>query len=163
MKQLKKVAIGLGSNLGDRKKNILDAVQMLANEFLDEMRVSPLYETAPYGVTDQPAFFNAVVVGMSEWKPPAIVNYLKSVERELGRETVVKNGPRIIDLDLLVWDDAVWQSEGVVVPHPGLAERDFVLIPLQDVWPSFQHPVLKKTVSELLSSLQTQFVLSKVP
>lgn len=148
-----KIAIALGSNLGDRTKNLNSAVERLSDEFLEDVKVSSFIETEPWGITDQPKFLNGVIVGLSEWKPPAILNYLKNLERELGRTQTVMNGPRVIDLDLICYGDKIWESEGVKVPHPRMATRDFVLRPLQEVWPDWIHPELHQTVSELLSKV----------
>ncbi len=153
MLQLTKVAIGLGGNQGDRLDFLKRAAERLAEEFLQEAKASSVYETEPWGVTDQPKFLNAVVVGLSEWKPPAIVNFLKTLERDLGRKQTERYGPREIDLDLLVYGSVEWSTEGVVVPHERLAERDFVLMPLAEVWPDWRHPRLGKNSAELLSSL----------
>jgi 2-amino-4-hydroxy-6-hydroxymethyldihydropteridine diphosphokinase len=149
MLQKIKIAIALGSNLGDRKVTIEKAFERMSEEFLEGAKLSTLHETKPWGIKEQPDFLNAVAIGYSEWKPPAIVNYLKNLERDLGRTNTVKNGPRVIDLDLLIWGDHKWDSEGVTVPHPGMTERDFVLLPLKELWPEWVHPIKKKSVREL--------------
>ncbi|MFM8315612.1 MAG: 2-amino-4-hydroxy-6-hydroxymethyldihydropteridine diphosphokinase [Deltaproteobacteria bacterium] len=153
MKQKIRVAVALGSNLGEREKVMGQAVERLKEDLLEESRLSSMIETEPWGIKDQPQFLNAVIVGWSEWKPPAILNYLKSLERELGRTQTYLNGPRVIDLDLICYGELVWDSEGVQVPHPRMFNRDFVLRPLCEIWPNWTHPILKKTASELLSAL----------
>lgn len=155
-----RIAIGLGSNLGDRHVFLMKAVSELFEEFLEYPSASLIYETEPWGISEQPKFLNAVVVGESEWKPPAIVNYLKELERRLGRTQSVQYGPREIDLDLLVYGDKFWDSEGVAVPHPRMEERDFVLVPLKDVWPTWVHPVTNQTVDQMISNLRSQGPLS---
>lgn len=145
--------MGLGSNLGDRISFLQSAVQRLGEEFLEEMRISSVFESEPWGIKSQPKFLNLVVRGRSEWKPPAIVNYLKNLERELGRKSGIVNGPREIDLDLLIYGERVWDSEGVRVPHPRLGERTFVLLPLVEVWPDWRHPESHRTSSELSEAL----------
>jgi 2-amino-4-hydroxy-6-hydroxymethyldihydropteridine diphosphokinase len=155
MNQKVKIAIALGSNLGSREKNIRLAAQRLQEDFLEEARLSNLIETEPWGLKEQPRFINAVVVGVSEWKPPAILNYLKNLERELGRTSSGLNGPRVIDLDLICFGQEVWDSEGVQVPHPRMANRDFVLKPLCELWPDWVHPELKQTSQELLNRLKS--------
>ncbi len=149
-----KIAIGLGSNLGDREKNIRKAFERLQEEFLFEAKLSTLIETPPWGIEDQPSFLNAAAIGLSEWKPTAIVNYCKLLERELGRVDAVKYGPRLIDLDLLLFGEETWKSEGVVVPHPEMHKRSFVLMPLVELDPNWIHPIEKKTISELLVKLK---------
>lgn len=150
----KHIAIALGSNLGDRLGIIQEAVSVLKTEFLENAVLSSVLETPPWGITEQPAFLNAVIVGDSEWKPAAIVNFLKNLERSLGRKSREKNGPREIDLDLLAVEDVVYEGEGVQVPHPGLQDREFVLAPLSEVWPDWVHPLSKKTTLELRADLK---------
>jgi len=148
-----KVAIGLGSNMGERFQNLKKALDHITEEFLEDAAMSSIYESKPWGDPDQGDFLNAVMVGSSEWKPPAIVNFLKNVEREMGRTATRKFGPRLIDLDLLIYGEENWNTDGVVVPHPFLQERHFVLLPLQELWSNWRHPVLRKSVEELLSDL----------
>ncbi|MGE3759366.1 MAG: 2-amino-4-hydroxy-6-hydroxymethyldihydropteridine diphosphokinase, partial [Pseudobdellovibrionaceae bacterium] len=105
-----RIAIALGSNLGDRKTAILKAVEIMADDFLKKHELSAIYATEPWGITDQPRFLNAVVVGETDWKPPANLNYLKDLERKLGRTETIKNGPRVIDLDLIVFGNETWES-----------------------------------------------------
>ncbi len=153
MKQKVKVAIALGSNLGDREKTIRVATQRIQEEFLENVIVSSLIETEPWGIKEQPKFLNGVMVGISEWKPPAILNYLKTLEKELGRTHTVINGPRVIDLDLVCYGDQIWNSDGVKVPHPRMSTRLFVLAPLNEVWPDWIHPELNKSPSELIREI----------
>lgn len=141
--QREKVAIALGANLGDRLRALEQAAARLAEDLFDgsdEVRVSSVYETTPWGIADQPAFLNAVIVGLSEWKPPAIVTFLKSIEREMGRQEGPRNGPRAIDCDLIAWGNHTWASDGVTVPHPRWRERDFVILPLREAWPDWTPP-----------------------
>ena len=152
MKQLTKIAIALGSNLGDREAFLRGAAGAFALEFLERASGSSIYETEPWGISDQPKYLNAVIVGWSEWKPPAILNFLKQIERDLGRKATVRYGPREIDLDLLAYGEFTWKSEGLVVPHERLAEREFVLVPFAEVWPDWRHPILGKTAGEILAA-----------
>lgn len=141
MNQANRVAIALGSNLGDRLATIHAAIARLKEDALEEAVVSSIYESPPWGpIADQPAFLNAVIVGVTDWKAPALLNFLKSLETELGRKTGPKYGPRVLDLDLLAVGDVVWKGEGIEVPHPRLTERDFVLLPLAEVWSRWIHP-----------------------
>jgi len=162
-KQLHKVAIGLGSNLGDRLKNLSAAASRLSEEFLQDAISSSVYESEPWGGVEQGRYLNAVLVGFSEWKPPAMVNYLKNLERELGRTENIRNGPREIDLDVLAWGDESWSQEGVEVPHPRMQVRDFVLLPLAEIWPEWVHPSFGKDVPSLVRDcLKTQPATAKV-
>jgi 2-amino-4-hydroxy-6-hydroxymethyldihydropteridine diphosphokinase len=137
-----RVAIGLGSNLGDRERNVREAVRLLERVVAVE-RFSSLYESAPMYVEDQPAFLNAAAVGVTDLGPRTLVAALKRIEAEVGRTPTVPNGPREIDLDLLLYGHLVLVSKGarpVQVPHPGLTERRFVLEPLAEIAPDFFVP-----------------------
>lgn len=150
-----KVAIGLGSNLGDRATLIKAASFRIEKDVMKGgFRMSRLYETAPWGILEQPSFLNAVAAGETDWRPPAIVEYLKLVEQELGRKVRIKNGPREIDLDLLCWGPEIVSAPGVEVPHPGIPEREFVLLPFNEVWPDWIHPKLGLSTLELLNRFQ---------
>lgn len=157
MMQKRQIAIGVGSNQGDRLQFLQRAVELLVAEFLESATVSSVYESEPWGVTDQPKFLNLVVRGLSEWKPPAIVNFLQSAEASLGRSATFRWGPREIDLDLIVFEQEIWESDGVSVPHPEMLSRSFVLLPLAEIWPDWTHPAEKRTAGQLAEEcLKTQ-------
>jgi 2-amino-4-hydroxy-6-hydroxymethyldihydropteridine diphosphokinase len=150
LNQFVEVAIGLGSNLSDRQKKIEEAALILASEVLEDAVGSCVFESNPWGdIKDQPNFLNAVIRGKCEWKPPALVNYLKNLERQLGRRPGPRFGPRVIDLDLIAVGNMIWDTDGVKVPHPYLQERDFVLLPLKEVWPTWVDPRSGKSVEKL--------------
>ncbi len=152
-----RVYIGLGTNLGDRWRNILRAIEALRS-VMEVDRVSPVYETAPWGYVDQPPFFNAVVEGRTDKEPLALLDELKRLENELGRRPSFRYGPRVIDLDLLLYGSRVLVHPRLVLPHPTIPERAFVLVPLADLIPDFVHPVLKKRISEMLAEVDTSTV-----
>lgn len=128
------ILIGLGSNLGDRKKNILTAIQKLSQgEDISIDRVSSLYETKPVGVTNQPDFINGAISISTNLSPRALLAVCLIVECEMGRIRDERWGPRNIDIDILVYHDLIIQDEVLQIPHPRLCERAFVLIPLQEI------------------------------
>jgi 2-amino-4-hydroxy-6-hydroxymethyldihydropteridine diphosphokinase len=147
------VAIGLGSNVGDRRAHLDYAAARLAT-ILEGLRISRYLETAPFGVSeDQPPFLNAVVVGEVSISARDLLNQLLAIERERGRERPYRWAPRTLDLDLLLYGDAIIDEPGLAVPHPRLRERRFVLEPLAEVAPNRVDPVTGLTVGELLNQL----------
>ena len=140
--------VGLGANLGDREGTIRAAVAQLP----DVVAVSPLRETDPVGITDQPRFLNGVAALETELGPRELLDVLLAVERRLGRERRERWGPRTIDLDLLLYGDEVIDEDGLAVPHPHLHERRFVLEPLADLAPKLVVPGLGR-VEDLLAKL----------
>ena len=142
------VYLSLGSNLGNRAGNIYGALRRLAaNIELDE--ISTLYETEPVGLADQSWFFNLVCRAQTNLSPEALLTLAKTIERDMGRKKTVRFGPRLIDIDILMYDNLVLSTPQLEIPHPRLHERGFVLIPLSEVAPHLIHPVLQKSVSEL--------------
>ena len=147
---MKTVYLGLGSNLGDRGANLQAAIERLASPELRVLRVSPVYETEPMYLTAQPRFLNQVIEVETELFPRQLLTRINKVERAMGRVRAQVNGPRIIDVDILLYGDAVIRSPGLEVPHPKMTERRFVLEPLAALSPDLRIPGTKKTVRELL-------------
>ncbi len=145
--------IGLGSNLGDKKRNLQAALAKLAARKIRIQRVSSFLETEPYGVTDQPRFLNAVCSVQTELAPVQLLRVLLATEEELGRVRLRHWGERTIDLDLLMYDDLCMNTLELKLPHPDLQNRDFVLLPLAEIAPELVHPVLQKTMAQLKQEL----------
>jgi len=147
--------IALGTNLGDRLANLHAAIETMRPE-IHVQDESHVYETPPWGYEDQPAFLNMVVKAETGLGPESLLTYLKQLELDLGREQNFRWGPRLIDLDILFYDDLVIDTPPLVIPHPRLQERAFVLVPLLDIAPELIHPLLHKNISDLLAGLNPQ-------
>lgn len=144
------ILLGLGSNIGDRQQNILQAIDKLQkHKAIVVEKISPLYETEPFGLKEQAAFLNAVLEITTELSPEALLRFCQQIELELGRERKMHWGPRTIDIDLLIFDQVKIKTKELILPHPYLADRRFVLIPMAKI----TNDVIVKglTATELLS------------
>lgn len=150
---MKGVFIGLGSNIEPREKYLEQALIAL-KEGMKVERISSIYQTKPMGYLQQGLFLNAVLEGITPMSPPLLLSFLKGIEEDLNREKGIPWGPRTIDLDILLYGDETFSSEDLIIPHPRIGERPFVLIPLMEI---YEGPVLKgKTARELLSFLEVR-------
>jgi len=148
--------IALGSNVGDKKGNIALALSLLTkSSSVQIQKRSSLYITEPAGYEDQEDFLNMVIKIYTELSPRELFSLCKSIEKEMGRVTEIRWGPRVIDLDILLYEDNIIKEEDLVIPHPRMHERAFVLIPLAEIEPYLVHPVLGKDIKNLIKELKT--------
>jgi 2-amino-4-hydroxy-6-hydroxymethyldihydropteridine diphosphokinase len=152
------VYLALGTNLGNRLVNLSTAINSLTPQMIVKKK-SPVYESPPWGVTDQPAFLNQVVMAETYEGPERLLKHIKRLETALGRVPGIKNGPRLIDIDILFFDDIMLETASLVIPHPRLHERAFVLVPLADIAPDLMHPVLYKSVREMLADVNSAGII----
>ena len=146
--------IGIGSNLGSREENCLRSIDFLKEEGIVIRKRSALYETEPWGVKDQPGFINAAVEIETDKGPQGLLETLNRIEKIMGRTETRRWGPRVIDLDILFYDDLAIDIPDLQIPHPAMHQREFVLRPLSDIAAGKVHPVLQKTVRELLAEVK---------
>lgn len=146
------VYLALGANLGDRLSNLHAAIRSLPPK-VHVRAESRVYETPPWGYTEQPPFLNMAIQAETDLAPAALLSYLKHIEAQIGREESVHWGPRLIDLDILFYDDLTLNSPDLVIPHPHLHERGFVLVPLADLAPDLEHPRLRRRIRDLLATV----------
>ena len=151
------IFLALGTNLGDRETNLRHAKDSLTPD-MTILQESSIYVTPPWGYTDQPEFLNQVIEVQTALEPFPLLQTLKQIENEMGRVKTFRNGPRLIDLDILFYGERVVELEGLQVPHPRLHLRAFVLVPLNEIASEFIHPVLGEGVSTLLLKVDPQGV-----
>jgi 2-amino-4-hydroxy-6-hydroxymethyldihydropteridine diphosphokinase len=153
----------LGTNLGDRAANLAQALQWIEKEIGTLTRQSAIYETEPWGVTDQPTYWNQVVAVSTYLTPHETLTNIHKIEKTLGRQRRIRWEARLIDIDILYIDNQIINEEDLVVPHPRLAERRFVLVPLAEIAPDFVHPALQKTNQQLLDACTDALEATRKP
>ena len=147
------VFIAIGTNLGDKEENIRQSIKKMEQNNIHIIKKSNVYKTMPYGYKNQPVFLNCAVQAETMLSPEELLYTLLSIEKQMGRKRKIHWGPRIIDLDIIFYDNLIINSSNLKIPHPDMQNREFVLKPLCDIAPNFVHPVLHKTMKELLKEL----------
>jgi 2-amino-4-hydroxy-6-hydroxymethyldihydropteridine diphosphokinase len=160
---LKRVYLGFGSNIGDREENIRRAIEILQAEGVKLLRLSSFYETEPIGFEKQRWFLNAAGEFETDLFPRQLLHRMQRIERELGRRRAVVNGPRTIDIDILLFGESVMKTGELEIPHPRFRERRFVLAPLAELNPDLRDPVSRRTMAELLEDVKGQAARKLVP
>lgn len=153
-----KVFLGTGSNIGDRLAGLQHAARALQEMCQVELQ-SSIYETQPWGFTDQPAFLNQVLKATTELDPFDLLAEVKLIETDMGRTPTFRYGPRIIDIDILFFDDLVLDDERLTIPHSRITERAFVMVPLDEIAPFLVHPRLQRTIHDLIAEVDTSGVV----
>ena len=146
------VFIALGSNIGDRMKALKQASDLLPPDIIP-VSFSKVYETPPWGYEDQSTFLNQVIKTRTHLSPCEVLKRLKEIERELGRQPIFRYGPRLIDLDILFYDETEYKTEELTIPHPEIANRAFVLVPLMEIAPNYIHPVTHKKIVDMAAQV----------
>ncbi|AKA70800.1 2-amino-4-hydroxy-6-hydroxymethyldihydropteridine diphosphokinase [Clostridium scatologenes] len=147
-----KAYIAIGSNMGNKEKNLLSAIELINKSIVTKVvSVSKFYETEPVGYVDQENFLNGAIEVKTLLSPKGLMKFLLEKEKELKRERIIKWGPRTIDLDILLYDNLVTFEQDIVIPHPRMEERMFVLKPLSDIAPYIVHPLLNKRIVDLMN------------
>jgi 2-amino-4-hydroxy-6-hydroxymethyldihydropteridine diphosphokinase len=151
-----------GGNEGDRYLNMQQARTNIEHICGRLLQVSSLYETSPWGKTDQADFLNQVLLIETKWRPMELLKILLQIEEKGGRIRTVKNAPRTIDIDILFYDNLVLEEPGLTIPHPRIADRRFVLEPMNEISPEFEHPVLHKSIHRLLLECTDELAVKKI-
>ncbi|HEY3456387.1 MAG TPA: 2-amino-4-hydroxy-6-hydroxymethyldihydropteridine diphosphokinase [Bryobacteraceae bacterium] len=161
---IKRAYLSLGSNLGNLEENLGRALALLESERIHVVERSSIYETEPQDVTDQPWFLNMAVACETRCFPLQLLTAVRDVERQMGRVRRIRRGPRVIDIDILLFgNNAVMDTPRLIVPHPRMLERRFVLEPLLEIAPDLVHPVTRRPLRDYLSGVKTQKLRLKRP
>ena len=152
----------IGGNLGNRSANLQNALHQIEKNCGKILDLSAIYETAAWGLTNQPSFYNQAVIVQTDLAPKVLMEELLSIETNMGRIRSIKLGPRLIDLDILLINNLVLNTETLILPHPAMEERRFALLPLAEIAPNLVHPILQKTIQELLMDCKDQLDVQKL-
>ena len=159
---MNRVFIITGGNLGKKNQNLQHAASQIEDKIGNIIEQSSIYETAAWGITDQPTFYNQVLEVHTKLFPEEIMKILLEIEKHMGRVRTIKNASRKIDLDILFFNNEIIKSENVTIPHKEIPNRRFVLTPLNEIAPDLIHPDLKKTIHELLNDCKDQLEVKKL-
>lgn len=151
--------LSIGSNMGDRAANLRGAIGLIEKNIGKIAKKSHVYETQPWGEPNQESFYNQVVMINTSLEPRDMLEKISRIEREMGRERKEKWGPRIIDIDILFYGKRVVRDKGLEIPHPELHNRGFVLVPMMEIAPEFEHPLLQKPIDELYMECKDESVV----
>jgi len=157
-----RVILALGSNLGDRCANLRQALEEISAQVSID-KTSSIYETPPWGYIEQPVFLNQVLSGWTSLNPTELLDFLKGIERKMGRVKNFKNGPRLIDIDILLFGEQIVDTEILVIPHPRMLERGFVLLPLSEIEPDLIIPGSNNNVADFLQKVDQTGILKIDP
>ncbi|HKF52087.1 MAG TPA: 2-amino-4-hydroxy-6-hydroxymethyldihydropteridine diphosphokinase [Candidatus Acidoferrales bacterium] len=158
---MKTAYVSLGSNVGDREQQIAAAIQALGARGVRVVRQSSIYSTEPVDVATQSWFLNCVLEIETDLMPRQLLRTFKEIENELGRKHTVRRGPRVIDLDILLYGSSVVETPDLQIPHPRMTLRRFVLVPLAEIAPALRHPVENKSVEELLAETEDRSIVHR--
>ena len=150
--------LSLGTNLGNRTENLKQAITSLPPQMTVKKK-SKIYETPPWGYTDQEPFLNQVILATTYLEPEPLLKHLKRLEVALGRKASFRYGPRLIDIDILFYDDLILETPALIIPHPHVHERGFVLVPMMDIAPDHVHPATKKSTREMIALCNTEGIV----
>jgi 2-amino-4-hydroxy-6-hydroxymethyldihydropteridine diphosphokinase len=157
---MNKIFLITGGNIGDRKKNLETAAGLIQEQVGTIIESSKIYETDAWGITNQPAFYNQIHLVESKFSAKEILNKILNIEAEMGRVRTIKNAARIIDIDILFFNNEIISEPNLIVPHPQIINRRFVLMPLNELVPEMIHPVFKKNIYELLKNCKDELRVS---
>jgi 2-amino-4-hydroxy-6-hydroxymethyldihydropteridine diphosphokinase len=159
---MNEVYLLIGGNMGDRETYLRRASQLIEKECGELVAISSVYETAAWGKEDQHAFLNQALQIQTKLSAPALLRTILLIEEKLGRKRDIKYGPRVIDIDIQFFNDEIIDLDGLKIPHPRMAQRRFVLAPLQEIAPGKLHPVFHKTISQLLADCPDLLMVNKI-
>ncbi|MEO6844759.1 MAG: 2-amino-4-hydroxy-6-hydroxymethyldihydropteridine diphosphokinase [Ginsengibacter sp.] len=160
---MNKVFFITGGNIGNRKKNIETAATLIETNIGRIIQSSKIYETDAWGITDQQTFYNQVLIVESKFSAQEVIQKILKIEEEMGRVRTIKNAARIIDIDILFFNDETVNEQNLIIPHQEIANRRFVLVPLNELVPEMVHPILKKSIRELLSLCKDPLKVAPLP